>query len=283
MAGSNPVGRSPGPLHSQGSCRVRRWTTLDAVPHHSPPRSALVLGGSSDIARAVLQRLHRDGLRAAALAARDPEPALATCRREVPGLELHGLTWNATDVATHAAVVERAAGKLGGIDMVICAVGLLGHHAGRSMPPEEVDLMVRTNFAGPAAALAAAAEHLAASGRGDIVVLSSIAALRARRSNYVYGSSKAGLDVFAQGLGDALVGTGVRVLVVRPGFVRSSMTEGLDPAPLSTDPATVADAVCRALAHPGRETVHVPAVLGPAFTVLRATPRRIWRRVAGDR
>jgi decaprenylphospho-beta-D-erythro-pentofuranosid-2-ulose 2-reductase len=253
------------------------------VPDPSPTRTALVLGGGSDIARAVLARLHRDGLRSAVLAARDPGTAVAGYADEVPGLDVHGVRWDATDVGTHGALVERAAAELGGIDLVICAVGLLGHHAGRSMPPDEVDAMVRTNFAGPAAALAAVADHLAGAGRGDIVVLSSVAALRPRRSNYVYGSSKAGLDAFAQGLGDALVGSGVRVLVVRPGFVRSSMTEGLEPAPLSTDPATVADAVADALRRPGQQTAHVPAVLGPAFVVLRAAPRGMWRRIAGDR
>jgi decaprenylphospho-beta-D-erythro-pentofuranosid-2-ulose 2-reductase len=142
--------------------------------------------------------------------------------------------------------------------------------------------LVRTNFAGPAAALAAAGQVLAAQGSGTIVVLSSVAGLRARRSNYVYGSTKAGLDMFAQGLGDALAPSGARVLVVRPGFVRSKMTEGLDPAPFDTDPDTVAEAVVAALGS-RREILAVPRVLGPLFVGLRATPRPLWRRIAGDR
>jgi decaprenylphospho-beta-D-erythro-pentofuranosid-2-ulose 2-reductase len=99
----------------------------------------------------------------------------------------------------------------------------------------------------------------------------------------VYGSSKAGLDAFAQGLGDALVGTGVRCIVVRPGFVRSKMTTGLDPAPFSTDPGTVARRAVEALGRHGRETVAVPPLLGPLFGVLRSLPRPVWRRIAGDR
>src|SRR4029450_11965014 len=88
---------------------------------------------------------------------------------------------------------------------------------------------------------------LRAQGHGTIVVLSSVAGERARRSNFVYGSTKAGLDAFFQGLGDSLVGTGASVMIVRPGFVHTKMTEGLDPAPLATTPEAVAEAIVRGL------------------------------------
>jgi decaprenylphospho-beta-D-erythro-pentofuranosid-2-ulose 2-reductase len=107
--------------------------------------------------------------------------------------------------------------------------------------------------------------------------------VRPRRSNYVYGSSKAGLDAFARGMADAVVDRGVEVLVVRPGFVRSSMTEGLEPAPFATDPATVAAAVVDRLARPGGGVLWVPRILGPLFGVLSVLPTRWWRRIAGDR
>ncbi|MBS1837384.1 MAG: SDR family NAD(P)-dependent oxidoreductase [Actinobacteria bacterium] len=246
-------------------------------------RTALLLGATSDIGIAVLAELVEHGLERAVLAARDPDAAEQLVLDAAPTLRVDALAWDALEVEGHRAFVERAAEVLGGIDVVICAVGLLGHHAGRSMGPVDVEHMVRTNFAGPAAMLAAVGQHLAPRRHGTIVVLSSVAGVRARRSNYVYGSSKAGLDAFAQGLGDALVGTGVRCVVVRPGFVRSRMTHGLDPAPFSTDPATVARATVAALHRPGQEVVTVPRVLGPAFAVLRAAPRSLWRRVAGDR
>ena len=242
-------------------------------------RTALLLGGSSDIGRAVLSSLVPLGLERAVLALRHPSEAL-----EAPaGVECAQLPWDATDIAAHEGLVDASIGVLGHIDVVVCAVGMLGHHAGRSMGPAEVDEMVRTNFAGPAAALAVVADRLAEQGDGTIVVLSSVAAARARRSNYVYGSSKAGLDAFAQGLGDALVGTGVEVLVVRPGFVRSSMTEGLDPAPMSTDPATVGEAVRHAIERGRHGVVWVPAKLGPMFAVLRNAPLGLWRRISGNR
>lgn len=248
-----------------------------------------MLGGGSDIAAAIVAALEPHGLQRVVLAARDPEAAVASARTVLPTLDLHGAQWDALDVEGTDRLVGECERLVGVPDLVVCAVGALGHHAGRSMSATEVDLMVRTNFAGPAAALATIGEWLAhgpaaPSGVRTIVVLSSVAGVRPRRSNYVYGSGKAGLDAFAQGLGDALVDDGVRVLVVRPGFVRSSMTEGLEPAPFSTVPEVVGDRVARAVVSGrGGDVVAVPPLLGPMFAVLRSIPRRWWRRIAGDR
>jgi decaprenylphospho-beta-D-erythro-pentofuranosid-2-ulose 2-reductase len=247
-------------------------------------RTALVLGGTSDIAQAVLQQLSPSGLERAVLAVRDPGDLTAL---ELPGVEVHGVAWDALDIGAHQDLVAVAAERLGQVDLVLCAVGLLGHHAGLGMAPEDVDRMVRTNFSGPAAALAAVADHLVAQGHGTIVVLSSVAGVRPRRSNFVYGSTKSGLDAYARGLGDALAGTGVRVLVVRPGFVRSRMTEGLEPAPFASTPEVVATAVARRLGPSGTAgrggVLWVPPVLGPLFGVLANVPGALWRRIAGDR
>jgi len=246
-----------------------------------PIRTAHVLGGSSDIAAAVLEHLARQGLERTVLALRSPdaEPAAAT----PSGVQCTLLRWDAVEIDSHRVLVERAVEALGRIAVVICAVGMLAHHAGLGMGPADVDEMVRTNFAGPAAALSVVADRLVEQGSGTIVVLSSVAAARARKSNYVYGSSKAGLDTFAQGMADALVGTGVGVMIVRPGFVRSSMTEGLDPAPFATDPDVVAAAVVEALGKGRRGVVWVPPLLGPMLGVLRNAPTGLWRRIAGDR
>ena len=99
----------------------------------------------------------------------------------------------------------------------------------------------------------------------------------------MYGSSKAGLDAFAQGLGDTLIDKGVDVLVVRPGFVTSKMTEGLDPAPFAIRPEVVADTIADAIERGRSGVLSVPSKLGPMFLVLRNTPRPLWRRIAGDR
>jgi short-subunit dehydrogenase len=115
-------------------------------------------------------------------------------------------------------------------------------------------------------------------GRGSLVVFSSIAGARVRRANYVYGSAKAGLDGFASGLADALYGTGVHLLISRPGFVIGRMTEGMTPAPLSSTPEQVAAATARALKK-GRRTVWIPWALGPAAFVMRLLPQCLWRRM----
>jgi len=109
-------------------------------------------------------------------------------------------------------------------------------------------------------------------------VLSSVAAVRPRKVNFVYGAAKAGLDAFARGLADALHGSGVRVLLVRPGFVTGRMTEGMKPAPLATTPAAVAAATAAALAG-DKDTVWVPPSLRAFALVLQAVPRPLWRRM----
>ena len=110
-------------------------------------------------------------------------------------------------------------------------------------------------------------------------MLSSVAGERVRQSNFVYGSSKAGLDGFAQGLGDSLGGSGVNVMVVRPGFVHSSMTEGRDAPPLSTTPEAVAEAVADGLAS-GKHTVWVPGTFRYVMAALRHLPRPLWRTLS---
>jgi short-subunit dehydrogenase len=122
------------------------------------------------------------------------------------------------------------------------------------------------------------AKLLRAQGAGQIVVFSSIAGARVRRANYVYGSAKAGLDGFASGLADALHGTGVQLLLVRPGFVIGRMTEGMKPAPMSSTPQQVADAVADGL-HRRVRAVWIPWAIRPTSFVMRLLPQAVWRRL----
>ena len=144
------------------------------------------------------------------------------------------------------------------------------------MPAAE---MIETNFTGHVTSLLAIAARMRAQGRGTIVVLSSVAAVRPRKANPVYGSAKAGLDAFARGLADLLHGTGVRVLLVRPGFVTGRMTAGMPPAPLATTPEAVGQATAAALRR-GRATVWVPPALAGLAVGLRLVPRPLWRRIS---
>jgi decaprenylphospho-beta-D-erythro-pentofuranosid-2-ulose 2-reductase len=246
-------------------------------------QSLLVLGGSSDIGAAIAERLVRGGGRIVVLAGRHPNAmeAVADRLRDAGAERVEIVEWDATHVANHAAAVEAAfaAGGDTDIDAVVLAAGVLGDQAEFDEDPIAAATAVVTNYGGPVATLLHVADRLRTQGHGTIVVLSSVAAERPRQGNYVYGSTKAGLDAFAQGLGDALVGTGVRVLLVRPGFVRSTMTEGRDAAPFATTPDKVADAVVAALAG-GQEIVWVPSLLRYVFIAFRHMPRGLWRRVS---
>jgi short-subunit dehydrogenase len=138
--------------------------------------------------------------------------------------------------------------------------------------------IVRTDYVAQVSLLTHLARAMRAVGHGRLVVFSSVAGARVRRANYVYGSAKAGLDGFASGLGDALYGSGVQLLIVRPGFVIGRMTEGMTPAPFSSTPAQVADATARALAK-GRRVVWVPRILLPVVLGMRLAPQWVWRRM----
>ena len=124
------------------------------------------------------------------------------------------------------------------------------------------------------------AGRLRRTGRGRIVVLSSVAGARVRRANFVYGSDKAGLDAFSIGLSEALRGSGVSLHVVRPGFVHTKMTEGLPPAPFSVPPERVADDVLRGLRR-GDTVIWSPGILRWVFGIFRLLPQSVWRRLPG--
>jgi decaprenylphospho-beta-D-erythro-pentofuranosid-2-ulose 2-reductase len=160
----------------------------------------------------------------------------------------------------------------------VLAVGVLGAQAGLDAETTEALEVMRVNFLGAGSLLLACLRRLREQGRGTLVVLSSVAGERTRASNAIYGAAKAGLDALAQGLGDAVAGSGARVLVVRPGFVFTRMTSGLEPAPMATTPDAVADATVRALAGTAH-TVWVPGRLRLVFAVLRHLPRQLFRRL----
>lgn len=245
-------------------------------------QTLLVLGGSSEIGLACARALVARSTRRIVLAGRSPErlgAAAATLRAD--GAEdVDTIALEAEESAGQPAVVERAFARLGDVDVVLLAIGTLPDQQRAEHDPELAAATMRVNLAGPVALLTAAADRLRAQGHGAIVVLSSVAAERPRRANFVYGASKAGLDAYAQGLGDALVGTGVDVLVVRPGFVRTRMTAGLDAAPFATTAEAVAAAVVRGLERRSG-TVWVPGHLRALMIVVRHLPRAVFRRLPG--
>jgi decaprenylphospho-beta-D-erythro-pentofuranosid-2-ulose 2-reductase len=246
------------------------------------PQSAVVIGGSSDIARETLRLLATRRLRRVMLGGRDPAAleAVAEELRVLGVASVETAHLDVTELSDLDAFATEAAARIGEIDLVLVAAGHLATASLDELGTATVGSTVAANFTGPAAATMALAQVLRAQGAGRIVVLSSVAGVRVRKANFVYGSAKAGLDGFSLGLGDALEGSGVQVTVVRPGFVRTKMTAGLKPAPFAVDAAGVAAAIVRGL-ETGRSVVWVPAALRPIFGLFALLPRSLWRRLPG--
>jgi decaprenylphospho-beta-D-erythro-pentofuranosid-2-ulose 2-reductase len=226
-------------------------------------QSILVLGGTSEIGLAIATALAAPRQAHVILASRKPDDSVQV------GGKTTAVAFDADDVDSHEGFVDDVFDTHGDIDVVVVAFGVLEASA--------ADL-ARTNFLGAVSVMTAVARRLQEQGHGELVVLSSVAGERVRKSNFAYGATKAGLDGFAQGLGDSLVGSGVHGLVVRPGFVKTKMTEGMDPVPFSTTADTVADAVVRGLAK-GADTVWVPGILRFVMMALRHVPRPVFRRL----
>jgi decaprenylphospho-beta-D-erythro-pentofuranosid-2-ulose 2-reductase len=246
------------------------------------PQCVVVLGGSSDIAAEIVGLLAADRCRSVVLAGRNG-PGLARPAARLRGsvARVETVTFDAVETDDVDKAVLRcfdAAGEA--VDLVIVAVGELGHQEVDEADPARIVRMLTVNLTWPAAATTAAATRLERQGHGRIVVLSSVAASRVRRSNFVYGAAKAGLDGFAQGLAESLRGTGVSVHIVRPGFVRTKMTAGRPAAPFSVGPDRVAADVVHGL-RKGEAVIWSPGALRWVFSALRLLPQAWWRRLPG--
>ena len=239
--------------------------------------TALVIGATSDIGRAIAHTL-ADGGCALQLAARDP----ARLEREARDIR----------VRTGAAVAAHRCDMLdedGGVslldkldplpDVAVCVVGLLGDQTESQRDGVAAQRVMRTNYIGPTLLMGALAERFERRGGGVLVGVSSVAGERGRASNYVYGSAKAGFTAFLSGLRGRLAASGVHVVTVKPGFVRTRMTDGMVlPARLTANPEEVAMAVVKAIRR-RRDVVYVRHVWRPIMFVIRAIPERLFKRM----
>ncbi len=246
------------------------------------PQTAVVIGGSSQIARDTLLLLADRRLRSVVLAGRGGAALEATAvELRARGVEEVMTRYlDVTDTDRRDAFAKATTCELDTIDLLLVAAGDLGTSEIDALDAKTVSRTVVTNFAGPAAAIAAFLGTLRAQGAGRIVILSSVAGVRVRKANFVYGAAKAGIDGFALGLADALVGTGVEVTVVRPGFVRTKMTSGLKPAPFTVESSAVAEAIVEGL-ETRAPVIWVPPVFRAVFALVRLFPRALWRKIPG--
>ncbi len=244
------------------------------------PQNVVVLGGNSDISFAILAELAKHRLEKVVLAGPNQSTlhARASMVSELGEIEVKVASFDATDLPQVSAQTELAMSLVPTVDLLIIAAGLLGDQTSDESDPAAVSKIITTNFTGPAAALTAVVEKMKKQGYGSILVLSSVAGAKVRRSNFIYGSSKAGLDAFALGFSDALWGTPIRITVVRPGFVKTKMTESLKPVPMSTTPEKVASAAIRAM-ELGKEIVWVPSSFRTVIFGLHHLPRSVNRKL----
>jgi decaprenylphospho-beta-D-erythro-pentofuranosid-2-ulose 2-reductase len=241
------------------------------------PQSLLLLGGTSDIALALAHRYARNGLRVVLAARASERRAVAATELKNLGCDVTEVDLDARDHESHAATVELAFAG-GDIDIAVIAFGLLGDQERAWQDPDLALELAEVNYTAPVHLGVLLAQRMQSQAHGWIVALSSVAGERVRRSNFMYGSTKAGFDGFFLGLGEALRTYGVHVLVVRPGFVKSKMTSGLEEAPLAVTPDQVAEAVVDAI-KAKRELVWVPGTMRVVMSGLRHVPRPLFRKL----
>ncbi|HET6734870.1 SDR family NAD(P)-dependent oxidoreductase [Mycobacterium sp.] len=238
----------------------------------------VIFGGRSEIGVELAARLGPGATVLLAARRADELDEQVAAVRAAGARAVHVREFDADDLESHGPLVESIVAEHGPIGTAVLAFGILGDQALAEKEPAHAVAIVHTDFVAQVSLLTVLAETMRVAGRGTIVTFSSIAGARVRRANYVYGSAKAGLDGFCSGLADALHGSGVRLLVMRPGFVIGRMTEGMAPAPFSRSAPQVADATVRAL-NGRRSSVWFPWQVGALAVVMRLLPQFVWRRL----
>jgi short-subunit dehydrogenase len=239
----------------------------------------LALGATSAIAEATLRLLAEQGA-SFYLVGRNPEKLAAVCddlvTRGASAATVYAVDLDAT--AAHPAMLEQAVETLGGIDVALIAHGVLGDQAEAERDYAAAEAVLVTNFLSAVSLVTWLANYFEAEKRGTIAVISSVAGDRGRKSNYVYGASKGGLNVFLDGVRNRIDRAGVQVLTIKPGFVATPMTAHLRPNALFAQPAAVARHIARAI--DGRKDVaYVPPFWGWIMLVVRSVPRRIFKKM----
>lgn len=253
-------------------------------------QSIVLLGGRSDIGLAIVRELISPNTKTVVLAGRkmgdsqSPGQDPLASKTGDDDVIVSGpfstilLSFDASDNKSHHDFVSDLVADVGDLDVVIVAFGVLGEQSEFDAQPHLAAELAEINFGGVMSVGLAIAEQFRRQGHGHLVMLSSVAGERVRKSNFVYGATKAAMDAFAQGLADSLADTPARVTIVRPGFVHSAMTAGRQPAPFSTTPDEVARATVKGM-RAGRRIVWAPGILRWVFMILRHLPTAVWRRL----
>jgi short-subunit dehydrogenase len=180
---------------------------------------------------------------------------------------------------TFGPALDAAAAGLGGLDTMVVTAGLFAPQDRLEADPELARRLLLVNFTNTVVFCEAARVRLLARGGGTLCAFSSVAGERGRKPVILYGAAKAGLSRYLEGLDHKFRAAGLRTVCVKPGFVKTSMTEGLAPPPFAGDPDAVAATVLRAIDR-GTPVVYAPAIWRLVMFVIRALPRFVMRRLS---
>lgn len=250
---------------------------FDAVGN---PQTILLLGGTSEIGLAICARYLQNARARIILACLPDDPGRDDAKEQMLAAgagAVQVIDFDALDTGSHPDVIDRAFSG-GDVDVAIVAFGLLGDNEELWQNQRKAVQIAEINYTAAVSVGVLLGEKMRAQGFGQIIAMSTVAGERVRRSNFVYGSTKAGLDGFYLGLGEALRDDGVRVLVIRPGQVRTRMSAHVKEAPLTVDKEDVAELAVTAAAK-GKELVWAPGAFRYVMMVLRHIPRRIFRKL----
>lgn len=241
------------------------------------PQTILVLGGTSDIASAVVQEFLHKGPIHIILGIRPGEDSseVSTALNAAGASKIDILDFDATAFDTHEEVINKAF-DIADIDVAIIAFAVQGDNEQAWQDQKKAVQLAQINYTGSVSVGVLLGQKMKAQGHGSIVIFSSAAGVRVRRSNFVYGSSKAGVDGFFLQLGEALRGTGVHVLVVRPGQVRTKLTAGMKEAPLTMNREDVAKIVVNGVIN-RKDLVWAPPAFALVMAVITHIPRKLMR------
>ncbi|BCN41944.1 decaprenylphospho-beta-D-erythro-pentofuranosid-2-ulose 2-reductase [Prescottella equi] len=244
------------------------------------PQTLLLLGGTSEIGLAICEEYLKKSPLRVILAAlpNDPGREAAVAQMKAAGAtEVHVIDFDALDTDSHPKVIDEAWSK-GDVDVAIVAFALDGDAEELWQNQRKAVLIANVNYTASVSVGVLVGEKMKAQGFGRIIAMSSVAGERVKRANFVYGSTKAGLDGFYLGLGEALAPFGPKVTVVRPGMVRTKFSAHVKEAPLTVNKEDVA-ALAVAASDKGKEIVWAPGPFRFVMVVLRHIPRAIFRKL----
>lgn len=238
----------------------------------------LVVGATSAIAQATARHLAARGDQLFLVARNEAKLVAVVQDLRARGTVVHSAVADLNDFSRHEALLDEAAGALGGLDVVLIAYGTLSDQRAGEQRYEVAEAELRTNFLSVVSLLTPLANRFEAERGGVIAVISSVAGDRGRGSNYLYGTAKGALSLFLQGLRNRLHPAGVRVVTIKPGFVDTPMTADIKKNALFAAPDTVARGIVKAL-EGGREVVYLPGMWRPIMFLIRALPEPLFKRL----